>query len=51
LLQLHDFLVRLGTLPHEQALGSLRLFAEEVMPVFTGRAEAGKESPDENAHL
>jgi alkanesulfonate monooxygenase SsuD/methylene tetrahydromethanopterin reductase-like flavin-dependent oxidoreductase (luciferase family) len=26
-----------GTLPHEQALRSLRLFAEEVMPAFAGR--------------
>ena len=25
----------LGSLPHEQALRSLRLFAEEVMQVFT----------------
>jgi alkanesulfonate monooxygenase SsuD/methylene tetrahydromethanopterin reductase-like flavin-dependent oxidoreductase (luciferase family) len=27
-----------GTLPHEQALRSLRLFAEEVMPAFAGSA-------------
>ena len=27
-----------GTLPHEQTLHSLRLFAEEVMPAFAGSA-------------
>jgi alkanesulfonate monooxygenase SsuD/methylene tetrahydromethanopterin reductase-like flavin-dependent oxidoreductase (luciferase family) len=27
-----------GTFPHEQTLHSLRLFAEEVMPAFSGRA-------------
>ena len=29
-----------GSIPHEQALRSLRLFSEEVMPAFTGGTAA-----------
>jgi hypothetical protein len=28
-----------GTMPHEQRLHSLRLFAEEVMPAFSGSVQ------------